>query len=234
MRRRRRRPSRPCAGRGLARGGLLRGSGLRRCRGVAGGGGGRLAGRRRLGRRRLGRRSSRRRRSWRPLGAACGGRLRGGGLGGGLRRGLGRGGRAAGGGGLLGRARRGGDTGGRRVHRHGDALVSESAQDDAAASGSHVSGAHGLGHLRAGHRAGRGTLADEGLQGLVSELRRECARLGGLVGHRRHRLPFVADGRTPRAREATVRKRRGGSCATPGRGAGWCSAGVVTRCARTL
>ena len=143
-------------------------------------------------------------------------------------------GRAAGGGGLLGRARRGGDTGGRRVHRHGDALVSESAQDDAAASGSHVSGAHGLGHLAAGHRAGRGPLADEGLQGLVSELRRECARLGGLVGHRRHRLPFVADGRTPRAREATVRKRRGRSCATPGRGAGWCSAGVVTRCAHTL
>ncbi len=142
--------------------------------------------------------------------------------------------RAAGGGGLLGRARRGGDTGGRRVHRHGDALVSESAQDDAAASGRHVSGAHGLGHLRAGHRAGRGTLADEGLQGLVRELRRECARLGGLVGHRRHRLPFVADGRTPRAREATVRKRRGRSCATPGRGAGWCSAGVVTRCASPL
>ena len=87
---------------------------------------------------------------------------------------------------------------------------------------------------RAGHRAGRGPLANEGLQGLVSELRRECARLGGLVGHRRHRLPFVADGRTPRAREATVRKRRGRSCATPGRGAGWCSAGVVTRCAHTL
>ena len=82
-------------------------------------------------------------------------------------------------------------------------------------AGPHVSGAHGLGHLRAGHRAGRGPLADEGLQGLVRELRRECARLGGLVGHRRHRLPFVADGRTPRAREATVRKRRGRSCATP-------------------
>ena len=123
--------------------------------------------------------------------------LRSGGLG--RRRLRGRASRRRGGGrGLPRRAGgRGSDSRRGRVGHHADALLAEGAQDNAAAGGPDVGRTQRLGHLLTRHRPRRPPLAHEGLEGLVGELRWECADLGGWAGHRRHRLPFVADGRCP-------------------------------------